>query len=73
MRSEESKGRWFTNMGALYALAAGGLEAPEELRRHPEYRAFFAASSFGEIARARIANGHPEGLPLNDDGSLVEY
>ena len=57
----------------IYLLAPGGFQFPEEFRKYPAYTEFWSQPGLRELAATRIANGHPEGLPLNDDGSLVEF
>ena len=70
---EQENGSGFAYGFTLYPLAAGGFEFPDEFRRHPGYHEFWNQPGLRDLARARIANGHPEGLPLNEDGTLVEY
>lgn len=55
------------------SLTIGEFEFNDEFRRHQPYRDFWAQPGLAELAVARIANGHSEGLPLNDDGTLVDY
>ena len=57
----------------LYPLAPGGFQFSEEFRKYAGYRNFWSQPNLAALAAARIANGHPEGLPLNEDGSLVQY
>jgi TolB-like protein len=57
----------------LFPLAPGGFQFSDEFRKFPRYRDFWSQPNLAALAAARIANGHPEGLPLNEDGSLVRY
>jgi TolB-like protein len=57
----------------LYPLSPGAFEFPEAFRKHPEYRDFWSRPGLSRLAAARIANGHSAGLPLNDDGTLVQF
>ncbi len=57
----------------LFPLAPGGFQFSNEFRKFPGYRDFWSQPNLAELAATRIANGHPEGLPLNEDGSLVQY
>ena len=57
----------------LFPLAPGGFQFSDEFRKFPGYRDFWSQPNLAELAATRIANGHPEGLPLNEDGSLVQY
>jgi TolB-like protein/Tfp pilus assembly protein PilF len=63
---------WNFQSGELL-LSKGAFEFPDEFRKFPGYRDFWARDGWRDIARARIANGQTAGLPLNDDGSLVEF
>jgi TolB-like protein len=71
-QSQETNGAFAYGFG-LMPLAKGGFEFPKDFRKYPGYRDFWAQPGMRELAAARIANGHPEGLPLNDDGTLVQY
>ena len=71
-RSQETNGA-FAYGFAILPLAKGSFELPEAFRKYPGYRDFWAQPGLKELAAARIANGHPEGLPLNDDGTIVQY
>jgi len=57
----------------LYLLAPGSFEFAEAFRKYPGYREFWTQPGLAQLAATRIANGRPEGLPLNDDGTPVEY
>ena len=57
----------------LFPLAPGGFQFIDEFRKYPGYRDFWSQPNLAALAATRIANGHPEGLPLNEDGSLVQY
>jgi TolB-like protein len=54
-------------------LSEGAFELPDEFRKYPGYRDFWYREGWRDIARARIANGQTAGLPLDEDGSLVEF
>lgn len=54
-------------------LAEGAFELPDEFRKFPGYRALWERDGWQDIARARIANGQTAGLPLNEDGTLVQF
>jgi hypothetical protein len=57
----------------LFLLAPDGFEFAEDFRKHPGYRELWSQPHLAEPAATRIANGRPEGLPLNEDGSLVQF
>jgi TolB-like protein len=57
----------------LFPLAPGGFQFSEEFRKFSGYRDFWSQPNLAALAATRIANGHAEGLPLNEDGSLVQY
>ncbi len=57
----------------LFPLAPGGFQFIDEFRKYPGYRDFWSQPNLAALAATRIANGHPEGLPLNEDGSRVQY
>ena len=63
----------FNFSGSMSNFAVGEFEFTDEFRRYQPYRDFWAQPGLAELAVARIANGHPEGLPLNDDGTPVDY
>ena len=63
----------FTIPNTLFNLVEGPLEFPDEFRMHPRYYEFWDRPGFRYLAATRIANGLPYGLPLNDDGSLVDF
>ena len=73
MRAEHAESGWFHYIQSVYMLTESGFEPSDEFRKYPGYRAFFEESGFGQIARERIANGQTAGLPLNEDGTLVEF
>jgi TolB-like protein len=73
MQREQDSGGWFHYIQSTYMLAEGGFEPTDEFRKYPGYHRFFADNGFAQLARERIANGQTAGLPLNDDGSLVEF
>lgn len=68
----ESESFWSLQDGSLL-LSAGWFELPEAFRKYAGYHEFWDRDGWREIAAARIANGHPEGLPLNEDGTPVEF
>jgi TolB-like protein len=72
LRASSDNG-YFNVSESLFGLAPGPLEFPDEFRKHPRYHEFWARPGYRELAAARIANGRPEGLPLNEDGSLVDF
>ena len=61
------------SFGGEILLSEGALELPDAFRKFSGYRDFWDRDGWRDIARARIANGHTAGLPLNEDGSLVEF
>ena len=61
------------SFGGEILLSEGALELPDAFRKFSGYREFWDRDGWRDIARARIANGHTAGLPLNEDGSLVEF
>jgi len=71
-RAANSDKFWGTFRGHVL-LSRGVFELPDGFRKHPGYRTFWDRDGWRDIARARIANGHPEGMPLNEDGSVVEF
>jgi TolB-like protein len=56
-----------------FSLSPGGFEFAEGFRKYPGYREFWSQPGLAELAATRIANGQTAGLPLNEDGSLVEF
>jgi TolB-like protein/Tfp pilus assembly protein PilF len=68
-----SADRFWQLHGGEILLSEGAFELPDEFRKYPGYRDFWDRDGWRDIARARIANGHTAGLPLNEDGSLVEF
>jgi TolB-like protein/Tfp pilus assembly protein PilF len=64
---------FWRSFGGELLLTEGALELPDEFRKFPGYRDFWDRDGWRDIARARIANGQTAGLPLNEDGSLVEF
>ncbi|HSG97262.1 MAG TPA: hypothetical protein VLA11_04665 [Woeseiaceae bacterium] len=63
---------WSSFRGGIL-LSEGALELPDDFRKFPGYREFWDRDGWRNIARARLANGQTAGLPLNEDGSLVEF
>ena len=63
---------WGSFRGGIL-LSEGALELPDDFRKFSGYREFWDRDGWRDIARARIANGRTAGLPLNEDGSLVEF
>ena len=61
----------FSRFGERKAVLKGGLLIARVLGASDGQ--FFEESGFGQIARERIANGQTAGLPLNEDGTLVEF
>ncbi|WP_205743097.1 hypothetical protein [Halioglobus maricola] len=56
--------RFFANRSVPYVLSGGGLEMPEEIRRHPRYHAIWAQPGMPAIELARRSNSTNAGLPL---------
>ncbi|KZX58107.1 hypothetical protein A3709_18720 [Halioglobus sp. HI00S01] len=56
--------RFFANRSLPYVLSEGGLEMPEDIRRHPRYHAIWARPGMPAIELARRSNGTTAGLPL---------
>ena len=57
----------------LFPLSPGGFEFPDAFRKYPGYRELWSRPGLARLAAARIANGHTAGLPLNEDGTLVQF
>ncbi len=70
--TQTSDGFW-SSFGGEILLSDGALQLPDAFRKFPGYREFWDRDGWRDIARARLANGRPAGLPLNEDGSLVEF
>jgi hypothetical protein len=73
LREAEGANNIFGYSGSLMNLTIGEFEFSDEFRRHQPYRDLWAQPGLAELAVSRIANGHSEGLPLNDNGTLIDY
>ncbi len=73
MFNASSYGGFFQITEVLLLLSPGPLGLPDEFRKHPRYHEFWAQPGYRELAATRIANGRPHGLPLNEDGTLVDF
>jgi hypothetical protein len=68
-----SHGGFFQLTEALLLFSPGPMELTDDFRKHPRYHEFWARPGYRELAATRIANGKPHGLPLNEDGTLVDF
>jgi tetratricopeptide (TPR) repeat protein len=73
MRRGHAVTGWYHYVQSIYLLSDSGYEPSDEFRKYPGYREFYSDPGLAELARERIANGQTAGLPLNEDGSLVEF
>jgi TolB-like protein len=73
MFTASSYGGFFQITEVLFLFSPGSLELPDEFRKHPRFHEFWTQPGYRELAAVRIANGRPHGLPLNEDGTLVDF